>query len=496
MGHVCWTSAQVSERLHMNETVPSDSAQLAQAVPLMHDTLSMLPEILDNYTYFSTSNLDLGNDLGPCPLETMPDPSSSELSQPISLCNSSATIPTPLDFSSAYPSTFASFMSNPLTEGFPSSFSAQLFAFPEEPSVVDQPCTSNANRLGLSSLDNNCHDVDLNLLIQQTGACAAQDSTQEAGMADPRYAVQIPLSLSAPVIHARTNPYVDLGAHLRLYGMEAEAQEFTLSQTTCDFVLTAFLTMYAAPGTTSLAEVSNAGEILMLQMEQVVSAHDLEIQVQLASMASQRNAKNNRVPIPSELRVSWRYSLNQPTNSTSVPPFPSHFLAVCKRSCMPVEDEVRTVEGPCFIVPIHWIVYVLQCAHLPMPHNATDGIPVMECAVPFPQHWSLIHRWLYTRDPGKLLAALLPSGTLRALRASEKESLAQAAVSALTALSLDTLLSTLLKIRATYHNGCSVGLYAESFWATLNRAWNMTVCALVIRRGRANHAAYNTHPTT
>ncbi|WFD44697.1 hypothetical protein MPSI1_003367 [Malassezia psittaci] len=479
----------------MNETVPSDSAQLAQAVPLTHDALSMLPDILDNYTYFSASNLDLGNDLGSYPLEAMSDPS-SDLSQQVPLCNNSATIPTPLDLSSAYPSVFASFMSNPLAEGFPPSFSAQLFHPPGDPPVVDQPCTSNANQPGLSSLDNACHDADLNLLMQQTGVCTAQEPSQESPTTDARYAVQIPLSLSAPVIHARTNPYVDLGAHLRLYGMEAEAQEFTLSQTTCDFVLTAFLTMYAAPGTTSLAEVSNAGEILMLQMEQVVSAHDLEIQVQLASLASQRFAKNNRVPIPSELRVSWRYSLNQPTNSTSVPPFPSHFLAVCKRSCMPLEDEVRTVEAPCFIVPIHWIVYVLQCAHLPMPHNATDGIPVMECAVPFPQHWSLIHRWLYTRDPGKLLAALLPSGTLRALRASEKESLAQAAVSALTALSLETLLRTLLKIRATYHNGCSVGLYAESFWATLSRAWDMTVCALIIRRGRANNAPYDPHPTS
>lgn len=346
-------------------------------------------------------------------------------------------------------------------------------------SPARSPSASQATRLDphFSStrsfdLDAFTHDATTEPDEQRDTACLKSVAT-----------VEIPLSLAPPALHARTNPYVDLGAHLRYYGMEAEAREFTASQTTCDFVLTAFLTMYAAPGGASAAAVSNAGEALMMELEHTVSAREGELQAQLSALAANCTARPGAMYLPLELHLSWRHPHSgAPTGA--LPLLPSHFLAVCKRRATPLTNGVRVVETPCSLVPIHWIVYVLQCAHLPLPLHSTGGVPVLECPVPYPQHWALIHRWLYTRDPGKLLAALLPLHVLRALHASNRAAPVPTAVSALASLALPMLSSLLLKIRATWHNGRVLGIYADTFWATLRRAWDLAVCAVVVRKGR------------
>lgn len=305
--------------------------------------------------------------------------------------------------------------------------------------------------------------------------------------------LEIPLSLPPPVIQARTNPYIDLSAHLKHHGMEAEAEEFTRSQTTCDFVLTAFLTMYAPPGTSSPAAVSSAGETLMSELEHAVRAREKDLQAQLAAIAARDPPLPGSMHLPLELHLPWLHPPSGIPNAT-LPFLPTHFLAVCRRRASPLANGVRVVEAPCFLVPIHWIVYALQCAHLPTMVHGTGGVPVLECTVPFPQHWALIHRWLYTRDTGKLLASLLPLGTLRALRTpSQRTTRSREALAAIAALSLPTLTRLALKIRATWHNGRAIGIYAESFWLTLRRAWDLMVCAIVVRKGRVGKAQLEVH---
>ena len=70
---------------------------------------------------------------------------------------------------------------------------------------------------------------------------------------------------------------------------------------------------------------------------------------------------------------------------------------------------------------------------------------------------------------------------------------APATVDALAALSLGTLVRVMARIRATWHNGRAVGVYAESFWTALRRAWDVAVCAVVVRAGRMPRAAHEIH---
>lgn len=358
------------------------------------------------------------------------------------------------------------------------------------------PCARHAARLGVPT-HVACPQLDLMLLLHDADAGvpdAAPAPPPAPAPGAPRTSVlAVPLALPPPLLHARTNPYVDLGAHLRAYGMDDEAHEFSASHATCDFVLTAFLTMYAAPGATSPAEVSRAGEALLAQLTHALQAHEHDIHSQLAAAAARWAPRAGRVPVPRAVHVAWTYPLvpDAAPGGAPLPVLPTHLLAVGRAVHAPLADGTHIVEAPCTLVPIHWIVYVLQCAHLPAPAGGAGGVPVLALAVPFPEHWAAVHRWLYTRDAAKLVAALLPLGAVRPAPGAALD--ARAAVDALAALSLGALVRVVARIRATWHNGRAVGVYAESFWRALRRAWDVAVCAVVVRAGRMPRTVREVH---
>lgn len=146
--------------------------------------------------------------------------------------------------------------------------------------------------------------------------------------------------------------------------------------------------------------------------------------------------------------------------------------------------------SPSVIVPIHWIVYVLQCAFIPTDPAlciiAKGHTPVIPITVPFPRHWAVIHRWLYTRDTSKLLSSLVPLGIIMK-RMSENEKRHPRlghCLEALSAFSLSFLTVFLVKIRATWYNGKTVGVYSMDFWRTLAQAWDLVMGAVILRKGR------------
>ena len=314
----------------------------------------------------------------------------------------------------------------------------------------------------------------------------------ESSMMRSRHAVtiEIPLRLAWPLIEAPTNPYVDLPRHLRQYGLEAEAVEFARTHATCDFVLEAFLTMHKlqrkdAPGTSF---VSQAGEELLHALEQALRAREPSVQEQLASTAmAVATVPPEHVALPPSVCLPWSHGMR----SLQTPAMPTHILAVCT-------STMRTEFGhwastPCTLVPVHWIVYVLQCTKLPaVPALATataasqGQVPLVPLAVPYPQYWAILHRWLYTRDMAKLLASLMPlSNLLPYVHGQGTEGLsASASLDALACVSLSVLVRLALRIRASWHNAQSVGIVAEAFWTTLARAWDLVVNAMVLRKAR------------
>jgi len=314
----------------------------------------------------------------------------------------------------------------------------------------------------------------------------------ESVMMRPRHAttIEIPLRLAWPLIEAPTNPYVDLPRHLRHYGLEAEALEFARSHATCDFVLEAFLTMHKLPRqeASGASLVSQAGEELLHALEQALRAREPSVQEQLACTAMAVAAvPPEHVALPPSVCLPWTNGMR----SLPMPAMPTHILAVCA-STMSTEFG-HWASTPCTLVPVHWIVYVLQCTQLPaVPAQAAAAaasqgqVPLVPLAVPYPQHWAILHRWLYTRDMAKLLASLVPlSAVLQYVHGHGTEGLsASAPLDALACVSLSVLVRLALRIRATWHNAQSVGIIAEAFWTTLARAWDMVVHAMVLRKAR------------
>lgn len=306
--------------------------------------------------------------------------------------------------------------------------------------------------------------------------------------------IEVPMHLPPPIVNAFTNPYTDLPQHLRHYGLVAEAIEFGRTKATCDFVLEAFLTVHKMTGGQtcqpgSAALVSEAGEELMHALEHFMRAREPSVHEQLActAMTVSSGVPAGHVALP--LRVSMPWTSPNGMRSLHTPSMPTHILAICT-AAQPMQTADLTLCGhvvttPCTLVPVHWIVYVLQCTKLPVPHGtqSTDEIPLVPLSVPYVQHWPIIHRWLYTKDPAKLLASLVPlSHVLQHVHGDEVA--ASPTIDALAYVSLAVLLRIALKIRATWHNARAVGLVADTFWTTLSRAWDMVVCAMVLRKAR------------
>lgn len=332
------------------------------------------------------------------------------------------------------------------------------------------------------------------------GATGSGASTDGAP-ASMSQCVELPMSLPAPTLHASTNPYINLAAHLRHYGLDVEAQEFARSQVPCDFVLNTYLTMHSTAAMPSSAQdVSRAGEMLMRELEQSLRARLGAVQEQLHAAVASVQLPPSKVPLLPGVCLPWM----QGPAEGSIPQLPTHLLAVCAGgACGSAPGQLLVVDAPCLFVPIHWIVYALQCAHLPTGVAATapsfpggSHVPIVALPVPYPEYWSLVHRWMYTRDAAKLLAALLPLESLQkhVYGTHTKPMPPSAAIDALACLSLATLLRAALRIRATWHNGRHIGVYADNFWAAVSRAWTLVVTAMVLRKARMSCKAEGVQP--
>ena len=326
----------------------------------------------------------------------------------------------------------------------------------------------------------------------------AEETVKPQSIRLPNFA-QLPLKLPSPVLNTPTNPYDDLSQHLCRFGLHVEALEFRRSHVDCDFVLNTFLSIYRTPNEGSCsknvrkpARVTESGEMLMYSLLETLQVHETTVRRQLQQTSEGLTKVPGNVILPVSICVPWEETvpgLLQSTPSAA----PTHLAAVCKEASRVITKSGRQINynlSPSVIVPIHWIVYVLQCAFIPTDPAlciiAKGHTPVIPITVPFPRHWAVIHRWLYTRDTSKLLSSLVPLGIIMK-RMSENEKRHPRlghCLEALSAFSLSFLTVFLVKIRATWYNGKTVGVYSMDFWRTLAQAWDLVMGAVILRKGR------------
>jgi hypothetical protein len=296
---------------------------------------------------------------------------------------------------------------------------------------------------------------------------------------------RLPLRLPRPPICMISDPYADLGAHLRRHGLTIEADAFDGTDMTVDFALRGWI-----------AQSAGGAERLLNETNVFLSQHAKAVQSQLATTG---------LPAHLDVAVADLDNLADDHGLT-----PTHFLAVHGIDAS-LGDDAKGLLLPC-----HALMYVLQCVSLPFFSTSSGPvqdetkrrIPVVSFRVPRPTEFPTLHRYLYTHDASALLVDLLPMKHIARHWdvAKSKQfdttpsytahlsnqppapvpapTVPSSAANALAHLPTQSLFGYAYKIHSAWANGVAIGLLKSDYWSTLDRAWSLVMAALSIKKAR------------
>ncbi|KAF8516051.1 hypothetical protein JB92DRAFT_2716292 [Gautieria morchelliformis] len=174
--------------------------------------------------------------------------------------------------------------------------------------------------------------------------------------------------------------------------------------------------------------------------------------------------------VPRELRLVC--------NDVSVEP-PSHIIAA-----------YGTTDNRIVLFPVHAIILVTNCAHLPtLPISRPDTpaapggvvtLPVIPLRLPSPASFPILLSYLYTKRPEPLLAELLT--------APSTSSIAQLARAQAAAFPVQALVANILKAQGLWNNASALGISDDKLFQALELAWEVLLQALGISTGQSVEA--------
>lgn len=330
---------------------------------------------------------------------------------------------------------------------------------------------------------------------RSASSAGARSYTSKASSAKVNTALantkRLPLRLPKPPLCVISDPYADLCAHVRRYGMETEAEQFAQAQgITPDYVLQA-----------SIETTPGGATALLNQTSVFLSRHAQPVESQMKQVKEE----------PSKVSIPKRFSipvgdLDQAADDYCLTP--THILAVHGTT-----EGANNERG--LLMPCHALIYVLQCVSLPAFATSTAGqdgetvrqLPTVMLRVPRPQDFPLLHRYIYTHDASALLVELLPMRHIAKYldQAKDKQQAdlnyswdmqyanqpmpllpppTNTATEALSHLPIPSLFGYAMKIHATWANAVAIGFLDKAFWSTLDRAWCLVIAALACKKAR------------
>lgn len=328
------------------------------------------------------------------------------------------------------------------------------------------------------------------------------DTISLGGPASLRLATDLP----SPTIRAPTDPHRDFRGHLSRHGLGAEADAY--APLPPDYVLHTYMTA-----------ISGGPPVLLEQSAQLLVRHESEVARQMSrstldevdpgqqagSFPPDGPSKSIAERLPESLYFDVEH-LDPMASQNGV--LPTHILALHP------SEAWKDIAPTGMLLPVHSLPYVLQCVSLP-PLPPSDGLrasiaeslelPVVSVQLPRPDLFPMTHRFLYTRDPLRLLADLLPIQLLTKLACQhgvltrqtesaasqgEPEDEAEEGVRKLgqsvelltQQLSQPQLLDYADKVRGCWLNGCAVGFVPQIYWTTLSKAWDFLIASLEIQK--------------
>lgn len=304
---------------------------------------------------------------------------------------------------------------------------------------------------------------------------------------------RLPLRLPAPPLCLISDPHADLCTHLRRHGMDVEADEFAnAGGITTDFALRSWIQ-------TSLGGAAG----LLNQTNVFLDKHGQVFKMRMEALAQ---SAGGAVPARFDVPVADLDSVADDNCLT-----PTHILAVHGTGAAGKGDDDGEAKG--LLVPCHALMYALQCVSLPAFPTATSRqederertLPVVSLRVPRPAEYPTLHRYVYTHDASALLVELLPMKHIARYwdqvklkqydpmpshlsnqlpRMNPTPTLPNSATDALSHLPTPTLFNYAYKIHSAWANGVAIGFIDAGYWSTLDRAWNLVMAALSIKKAR------------
>lgn len=285
---------------------------------------------------------------------------------------------------------------------------------------------------------------------------------------------RLPLKLPQLSLTPITNPYLDLEGHLNYHGLNLLAEEMEEAKIPVDYACSAFFAT-ASGGPIGLLDRTTA----------LFYPHETETRSQLSSVPEGGLPDRLELNLPSEING----------NQT-----PSHILAVCSST-----SDVNSG----LLLPIHSLPYALQCISLPSLSGSISAsedslasskqktglttLPIIPLRVPKPEAFPTTHTYLYTRDPASLLAAVIPMSVItrhwnslrRNTPPNELPTPSEAAIEALAQQASKELLKHAKDIHSVWANGVAIGLVNGGYWETLDKAWNIIIGALILKKEKS-----------
>ncbi|KAJ7481722.1 hypothetical protein FB451DRAFT_1170877 [Mycena latifolia] len=179
-------------------------------------------------------------------------------------------------------------------------------------------------------------------------------------------------------------------------------------------------------------------------------------------------------------------------NDHSDYPPPTHMLAIHSRASKDVSGNARRQVT---LVPAHSVVLGLHCARLPKfpvapstpAYTSEDRtqliIPVQPLSIPSPATYSFLSTFLYTKRTDLLLKSLFPCPPPSKLEDDRTQIPTFAARLAAT-YTAQALLLHVNGVHGLWQNACSLGVFVDELWDSIDLAWEVLLTALAISVGK------------
>ena len=162
---------------------------------------------------------------------------------------------------------------------------------------------------------------------------------------------------------------------------------------------------------------------------------------------------------------------------------PTHLFAVYDKS----ENGARTSMS---LFPAHNIILSSYCANMPplslspasppLEKGGPIQLPVVPMALPHPQSYGHIQRYLYTKDRINFFMSMLPSIPPQAVFKGASSATVHYAKDLATTFSMPRILALLRNAHGVYRNMCTLGIQEDIMWGLLNVAWEVLLTALAL----------------